>query len=462
MPSIFQSLNIARRAIWANQMGLDVASHNIANVNTPGYSRQRVNMEAALPMQIVQGQLGTGVDANSVQRIRSQLLDVQFRMTNHSLGQSQVQENLLYQLETVIQEPAENSLGNLISDFFSEFSNLGSEPENTTNRNVLIQKSSALADAFQNKYQRLTEMQKSLRSDIQSNVDQINELSRSIADLNRKIVIGESAGGQANDLRDQRDLLMDKLSELVDIRYSEDSRGNMTISAQGQALVSDSQFRELSVETSSDTKIVTVSIKGSTNLSLNIQSGKLGGLVTTHNQKIPRVIDNLNKMAENLIEEVNRIHQSGVGLPTGDPPVSATGLNFFSGTDAASINVAAEVSENAANIAASLDGSPGNGDVAFAIANLRNKKMFGTRTQTLDEYYNSMVADLGTDIQVARNNRQNQDLLKTQIQNQREAESGVSLDEEMTNLIKHQRSLEAAARVIGVVDDILQTVINMV
>ncbi len=461
MPGIFQSLDIARRAIWANRLGLDVASHNIANANTPGYSRQRVDLSAARPLQLMQGQLGMGVEATQITRIRNQLLDVQYRQASHSLGKEQIKEELFYQIETIVQEPTENSIGNLMTEFFSEFSSLGAEPENSNIRNVLLQKAVSLAETFNQKSARLTETQTSLRRDIQNTVTEINQMTSQIADLNRQIMVAEGAFGTANDLRDQRDVLLDKLAEKMDIRYVEDSRGSVNVTAAGQALVSGTSPRELSLESQGDGGKVSVTIKGSSGQDIAVESGALGGLLELHNNSIPNLLDKLNKLAKNFIENVNHVHQSGYGLATGNPPTSATGLNFFIGSDAGSIRVAPPILEDVSNIAASIDGSSGNGEVAFAISNLRDNKMMSNGSQTLDEFYNDTITNLGTDIELARSKRENQEMLRDQIQNQRTAVSGVSLDEEMANLIKFQRSLEASAKVIRVVDEILETVINM-
>ena len=461
MPGIFQSLDIARRAIWANRLGLDVASHNIANVNTPGYSRQRVQLQSARPLNLVKGQLGLGVKADQIERIRSQLLDLQYRRASQVFGQAEIEENVLLQVETVIQEPAENSIGNLITEFFSEFSKLSSEPENTTIRNTLVQKATTLVETFRGKYESLSEIQKSLRQETQSMLNQINERIRQIAELNAQISGAEGTGGQANDLRDQRDLLLDKLSEYLDIRYVENDRGIMTVSVEGMMLVSGDKYNPLTLESYNENGNLKLRLRSNQGQEIIIRNGRLGGLLNLHNNTLQDLLDKLNTLARNLIDEVNRIHRKGKGLPVGDPPQSATGLNFFTGTDARSIEISPDITNNVANIAASLDGSVGNGEVALAIANLRNKKIFNGRTETLNDFYRNLVTTLGTEIQVAQDTRFNQQLLRDQIENQRESVSGVSLDEEMTNLIKYQRALEAAAKIVRVVDEVLETVIQM-
>ncbi|RMG63069.1 MAG: flagellar hook-associated protein FlgK [Calditrichaeota bacterium] len=462
MPGIFQSLDIARRALSASRLGLDVASHNIANVNTPGYSRQQLTLKAALPQNLIQGQLGMGVFVDSISRIRNQLLDFQFRRISHTLGRAEVEENVLLQVETVIQEPSESGIGNLMNEFFSEFSNLASEPENTAIRNSILQKATGLVESFRSKRAQLEDIQLSIRKDVDSVVADINNYARQIADLNQKIVNAEASGGEANDFRDQRDQLLDKLGELVEIRYREDENGNVTVSAAGATLVTNDTARELTVQTDSEHNRLRIVVNGPRGDRVKVESGRLGALLKLHNKALHKLIDRLDKLASTFIEAVNRQHRAGQGLPIGDPPASNSGLDFFVGTDAASIDVAPEIQDNVANIAASRDGTPGNGDVALAIANLRNAKLLEDRSQTLADYYNNTITKLGRHIDQARSTRENQELLREQVQNQREAESGVSLDEEMTQMIKFQRSLEASAKVIKVVDDILETLVNLV
>jgi len=268
--------------------------------------------------------------------------------------------------------------------------------------------------------------------------------------------------GGSNDLKDQRDQLLDKLSKLVDIRYSEDRNGNLSVSANGINLVSGITFNELSVKTAGAGNGLSLTVTNKAGDAVNIKGGKIGALLKLHNKTLPDIKNKLDNLAKNFVDEVNRLHRTGKTLPTGNPPTSATNIDFFVGTDSASIDIAAPIRDNVSNIAASRDGAVGNGDVAVSIANLRNRKVFEQGTQTLSDYYTNIINNVGTQIETAKNENSSQEQVVNQIQNQRDSESGVSLDEEMTNLIKFQRSLEASARVVRVVDDVLNTVINMV
>ncbi|GAB4380486.1 MAG: flagellar hook-associated protein FlgK [Calditrichia bacterium] len=462
MPGIFQSLDIARRAIWASRMGMDVTSHNIANVNTEGYSRQRVLNRAATPLQLPEGQLGLGVSVETINRIRSGLLDQQYRQANHLYARASAKENLFNQIEAILQEPGDNSIGNLMNSFFLEFSNLASDPENTTIRNTIRQQALLLVDSFRNKDLQITQMQDALKNDSQSVVTQINEITRQIARLNAQIASGGSGGLGANDLRDRRDLLLDRLSEYLNITYTEDSGGQLTVVAEGSNLVSGTKANQLSLERQKNGDDLHLIIKNSNGQEASFQSGKLGALLDMHNNQLSTLREKLDTLAGSFAEEVNRIHAAGYGLPTGDPPAASTGIDFFIGNSAATIDISAEIREDVTKIAASNDGTPGNGDVALAISNIRNSKVLLGGTETLDGFYQGIVKNLAMDIQAAENTRNGQQLIKDQIQNQREAESGVSLDEEMTNLIKYQRSFEAAAKVIQVVDEMMETLVNII
>ena len=462
MPGIFQSLDIARRAIWASRLGMDVTSHNIANVNTPGFSRQRVENRAANPLQLLQGQLGLGVSADMITRVRNSMLDAQYRQTSFTLGNASVKEKLYSQIESIISEPDENSIGNLMTEFFSEFSNLAADPESTSIRNLVRQKAETLVQMFHHKNNQLNLMKQSIQQEVGSAVNQINEISRQIASLNQQISSAEAGSGSANDLRDRRDMLLDQLSQYVKVSYSEDRLGRMTVNGEGINLVSGIRANELAVESVAEDGMPSLKLISEEGKTRQIRYGKLGGLIEMYNVTIPDLLNKLDALAGNLAEEVNRLHRAGYGLPKGDPPTSPTGMDFFTGNSAATLNISVEVREDVANIAASNDGTPGNGEVAMAIANVRNQKIFTGRTQTLDDYYSGMISGLGEEIQKVQNTVDSQEMLIDQIKNQRDSVSGVSLDEEMTNLIKYQRSFEAAAKVVRVVDEIMQTVIDMI
>jgi flagellar hook-associated protein 1 FlgK len=199
----------------------------------------------------------------------------------------------------------------------------------------------------------------------------------------------------------------------------------------------------------------------STGETFNAKKGKLGSYTYQFNELLPSQQEKLDQMAKTIIEQVNKIHSKSYGLPQGNPPVASTGLNFFGGGSAGTIQVNPNIAEDVSKIALSVSGEPGDAEAALAIANIVNQKLFGNHTQTISEFYQSMVSELGFKIDEAQSTVHHQELLISQLESQRDSISGVNLDEEMINLTRFQRAFEAASKVVKTVDEMMQTIINM-
>jgi flagellar hook-associated protein 1 FlgK len=461
MSTAFQSLDIARRALWASQLGMDITSHNISNVNTKGFSRQRIHTSAAAPFNLPEGQLGLGVRVDTIIRIRNVFLDQQYRDSNDKLGYASSKENIYRQVEIILQEPNENSIGSLMNDFFLEFSRLASDPENMAIRYTLRQKANALVESFQAKNNQLKTLRDSIKNETQSVLTQINEITKQLAVLNKQIVSAEAGKGKANDLRDKRDKLLDQLSEYLKLNVSEGKQGQIIASAEGINLVTADKSYTLSTQTTTNSGNTILSVINDLGKENVFKYGKLGSLLEMANRHIPDLEAKLNTLVYKISEHVNNIHAAGQTLPTGNPPSVKKNINFFVGTSAEEFNLSSEVLEDVSNIAASANGKPGNGDAALSIANIRKSKILNGGRDTFEDYYSGIIQGISFDMTNASNTRSTQELLINQVENQRQSVSGVSLDEEMTNLIKYQRSYEAAAKVIQAVDEMMETLINI-
>jgi flagellar hook-associated protein 1 FlgK len=462
MPGLFQSLDIARRALWASQLGMDVTSHNIANVNTLGYSRQRVNNSTVTPLDLPQGQLGLGVKVEDIVRIRNNFLDTQYREAHDKFGYANVKETIYIQLESILQEPGETSISSLMDQFFLEFTNLAADPENMATRNTIREKAKSLVEGFRTKYGQLKSLTNSIKNDVNATISQINEISQQIANLNKQIVSAEAGKGHANDLRDKRDRLLDSLSEYLKINVSEGKQGQVTVSAEGLSLVSGEMFQKISLEVNQTGDHIQLSVSNEAGKENNFKYGKLGGLLEMANRQIPEIEAKLNTLVYKISDHVNNIHSAGQTLPVGNPPTINKGINFFVGTSMVDFDLSAEVQENLANIAASGNGKASNGDAALSIGNIRNNKLLNGGQNTFSEYYSGIIQTISFDMNNTSNTRSGQELLLSQVENQRQSESGVSLDEEMTHLIQFQRSYEAAAKVIQAIDEMMETLVNIV
>ncbi len=448
-------LDVAKRALSAQRAGIDVTGHNIANASTDGYTRQRLNLVATPPTNEGFGYIGTGVEATGVQRIRENFVDQQIWNTNQYLSKSTEQENVLGQIEAAFNEPSDSGLGSMINSFFNSFQNFALHPEDSSYRNTVVQSAVTMSDGFHRITSSLDQLKSDLVLDAQSKVDQVNGLVKEIYDYGKQITAMEAGGLDANDMRDARDSKVEELSKLANIKVTDDGQGGTLISLGNFFIESKSGYSQLQAGLSGTDLQVTV--QGSGNL-VDITSGELGGIVETRNVLIPGYQSKLDDLASTMATTMNAIHAAGSGLGTPPP----TGNNLLIGTDARSININPAISADLNLLAASGDGSPGDNTVALALSGVSTQKLMNGASTSIPQFYSNLVSDIGATIQNAKNTATSQELVLKQLTNQREAISGVSIDEEMVQLLKFQNGYGAAAKVITTVQQMYQILMGMV
>jgi flagellar hook-associated protein 1 len=246
---IFGVLNMGSKALMVQQKGIYVTGNNIANVNTPGYSRQRLNMSSDVPFNTGIGPVGSGVTANEIERVYQRFLGVQINNETQSLGQREAHKDALERVEVVFNESGGYGLNHVMSEFWNAWQDLTNNPSGPVERTVLVAKSEMLAATFSKSYEDLQKIQRDIDSSIEVAVEEINRLSENLVDLNQKIIQTELGGHTANDYRDQRDLVLKELSELIDIGSFEDANGGVTVSVgSGQVLVEGTRSYKLSTQ----------------------------------------------------------------------------------------------------------------------------------------------------------------------------------------------------------------------
>lgn len=455
MPGLWGLLEIGRRALSAQSTAMNVTSHNIANANSPGYTRQRVDLAATLPLKDISGFLiGTGVSVAAIERLRDRFIDNQFRQTNSSLGSATMRQTVLSQIEAGLSEPSENGIQALLSGFFNSFQELASHPEESSARQAVLQHASRLVSAFNRIAGNFTAQRLTVADDATSKVNRMNELIRQIAELNRQISNARNAGSVPSDLMDQRDRALDQLSQYTSMTASLDSQGSMIVSIGGVMVAGNGT--SVSLQAAVVNGVLKVSTM--TGQDVNITGGELGSALELYNATIPGYMTQLDEMANALIARVNDVHAAGYGL--GNPP--PTGIDFFTGSGAAGIAINTQISSNINNIAASSTGAPGDNQTALALFGISSEQLVGNNTLTLAQFYTGFVSSIGSAVSSAQGASSGAELVLSQLSNRRDMVSGVSLDEEMTNMIKFQRSFEAAARVVRTTDELIQTILNMV
>ncbi|MBF8982982.1 flagellar hook-associated protein FlgK [Lutibacter sp. B2] len=480
MSSTFFGFNIARSGLFASQRALYVTGHNIANVNTPGYTRQRLDMSQSKPLNLPNGEgmLGTGVDTTHINQIRDQFLDYKFREENQALGEWGQRTSVLENIEAIMNEPSETGISSVIDDYFEAIQQLSTKPEDLTVRALVRERGIALANTINHMGNQLDKLQTDLDFNVQTVVSQVNTYGKRIADLNDQIFRAEIDGTRANDLKDQRNLAIDQLSELVDIQTIENEEGKVNILIGGTALVSHNRVTEMKLDLRGNTEKVNPDIdvnnlhdvKWADGSKVILKGGKLKGLVDARDnvsgseKGVPYYISKLDEFAKTFAEKVNEIHSKGFGL-NGD-----TGMDFFGTTDtnggmsATSICISKDIEDTKDglnNIAASrtyadLAGDGGNALLLNALKD--DAEMFAWGRP--GDFMNSLVSNLGVDSQQAINVSKNQIILTGQMQNKRQSVSGVSMDEEMSNMVKFQHAYNANARMITTVDEMIDTIIN--
>ncbi len=454
-------LEIALRGLRAQQQALNVTAHNVANASNPGYTRQEARLEAtsALSAPGMAGQIGTGVSVQQVVRMRDAFLDEQLRNEMSSFSRYNALYMGLSEIETFFSEPHEHGLRTVLTKFWNSFQDVANDPESDAFRRTAIQSGEALADALRHARQQLSGLYSSLASKITERVSQVNQIAQQIADLNRQIAsVAAARGDQPNDLRDKRDVLIDTLSSLAKVSVTEDETGQVRVTISQVALVSAHNARQVEVtETASGDFVFSIAgrelLQGA---DIGALGGEMGGMLELRRTIRDVYIQDLDQLASHIISSVNAAHRMGYGL--GD--AVHVERDFFSGTDAATIRVSADLVQNPSKLAASRTGLPGDGSGALEIARLKELTLMRGGTVSIDDFMLGMIGRLGVESQAAMRFRDNQTLLLNEIKAHKEMVQGVSLDEEMTNMVRFQHAYNACARLMTALDEMLDQLIN--
>lgn len=465
---IYSSLIVGRDAVMTHQRAIEVTGHNISNANTPGYTRQRLMIEAKTPLDIGIGQMGSGVTATGVERIYDKFLGDQINNAAQDLGRWEAQRDALGKVEVVFDETDGYGLNYAMSEFWNAWQDLSNNPSGSAERTLVLAKSQDLVNTLNTTSSDLNEIQDDLDQSISVAVDEINLMASQIDDLNGKIESIEASGQDANDYRDERDRILKELANLIDFSSTEGPDGRVTVSIRDAAagtgtfdlVGTPSVSRTLQVVTRADGHYGVEWSDAAGDILDNLTGGKLNGWDEVRDVSIEAYLGDLDSLAANLITEVNGVHALGYGLDGNN------GRAFFSGSDASDISVDAAISGNvnfiaAARPAVGWSGEVGDNTNAIAIANLQHALSMGG-TATFDDYYNSIVSDVGIKVQESVNSYDYQDSMAAHLDNYRESISGVSIDEEMVNLVRFQHAYEAAAKLIVAIDEMLETLIRMV
>ncbi len=490
MADLFGVLGVATRALLVTQRGVAVTSHNIANVNTPGYSRQQQILESALPVSNAAGQMGMGVEQRTILRVTDGFIERQLVFEQASAGSLNAQAKALSQIDAVLNEQQADGLSAGLSAFYQALDDLASSPDprQPSERSSLRSVAQSLIDTINRADSQLRDLQRATDRSIVALLPEINELSAQIAKMNEQIV-REEAVAPANDLRDQREQLVRELSEKIQVTTFEREDAAIVVMIGGGIPIVDGLHQANLVEEADpsnpfDPTYSFVYFDDGSNffdVTNEVGSGELGGMLRARDTIIADAIRSLDTVAYNLVDTVNAVHSAGRGLESaagaGD---GALGVDFFAALPqlenaARDVSLDASILASADNIAAG--GAAGTGGAsdnrnALLLAALRAARAAtfvlgdapgaptGPNSSVL-ELSASTLADVGQQARTVEQGRFQQDRILTSLKGRREQASGVSIDEEVTNLVRLQATFQANARVVGVVNQMLDEMVSM-
>ena len=435
MAGLMSNLYSASTGMSVSQTAIQTTSHNINNINTPGYSRQRVEQSAksaysnpGYNSSFGPGQLGTGVQATDVIRVRNTFYDFQYRSEAHNYGETSVKYENYTTMENIFNEPSDSSISASMSDFFASWQELSKSPNDAGSKDIVIQNAKYLASNISNVKEKLDQLSSQADKKLNDNISEINDMINQIRDLNKNINLIQGSGQTPNDLMDQRDNIIDDLSS------------------------------KLNIENPGVQKLINQKLEDKTSITLdelkNIGdvSGEIQGSLDMIN-KISEYTTDLKNLSKGLTKGVNNILN---GRDFNDNTTDATDqpIFVFNNNSDPIIKVNDKFLDDSNTLSI-------NSDKAEKMYKLKDEKItIDGEDITIGNYYNNIVQKLGNESKEVIRNESNQSKLLGEIDNLRLSVSGVSLDEEMVNLIQFQHSYSASAKVMSTIDSLLDVVVN--
>jgi flagellar hook-associated protein 1 FlgK len=457
-------LDLSVRTLGTYQSAIDIASQNISNAGNTDYTRQKV----VLASESVNNGQGAGVKIQDVLRIRNEILDSQLRKYQSSYSDNTKRSEILEKIEALIGEPSDQGLSTYFTEFFNAWDELSANPTSTQLRLNVTQKAQQLSERYKDQIDGFNEIQYQIQKEAAVQVDQINGYLQEIHGLNQKVYESEVRGMDANDLKDQRDKLIDSLSKLINVSVNKNSYGAVQVNVGGVYGADQSSFNQFKLSIINGQLRLTQAENDNTVAVVN--GGEFYAISDIYSNKINKYKSDYETLAQTFVDKVNEIHVNGHTLVYGG--TSNTGIPFFGevAADGSIVNAFADgritinssILQSPKNIAASaVAGKDGNSDIANQIASLSKEKLSELGENTFLDRYAEILNEVGRDKIVADNAIESGGLVKQNLEAQKMSYSGVSIDEEMTNVMKYQRSYEAAAKLIKIADELLETVLNM-
>lgn len=488
MTGLFGSLNIATGGMNAQQNALQTTSHNLSNINTPGYSRQRVTMKTAFPQSRPGvGQMGMGVQVSGVTRVTDDYVTRQLENEMASFVENGNISEVLGQLEAVFNEPSESSVSHQMSEFFAVWGSLSEDPASKEGKKLVVSQSETFVDAINHITNKIDSLAEDTIGQIKKDVLDFNSAAKQLNKVNEQIFHAKSKGEEPNDLMDTQDQLIGQLKSVADVAIEKDLYGRVSVSfGKDKPIVSNEGVKEIAV--SRDGNIyhdVTVGKDGYVDTEIEpltkitMKRGSIKGFQKAH-ADVQKKGQELNDFVENFTETVNTIMKRD----SENNEENSDALKFFTkNKKTGELEINEELLKDPSKLVTGekfKDGVSGNGSRAKAIADLQNVSLkFDNKNELQNEFnsgslslvskengsklfdsYNGIITDMGIIKQQADNTMDNQADLVSLLDQRKESISGVDMNEEVVNMIQQQSAFQANARMITTINEMLDTLIN--
>jgi flagellar hook-associated protein 1 len=466
MPGSFQGLYSASSALRSFQRAMEVTGNNLSNVNTRGYSRRTTEFAQSEPIGFwSQGQkfVGTGVNIQSITRARAGFLDLRMQTALGDQAKYSATAGGLRSIEALYNEPGENGINNALGKFFDSWSSLASNPSDSVARVRVKDSANLLATRVRDTWSGLNQLKDSVNVELQGNIQRIDTISSQIASLNSQIRQNAGLGGEPSHLLDQRDMLVDELSGIVNVSTSVSSDGTMSVFMSNYSLVDTVGSHSANGTVNAATGTMTIGTQ-----SIPIRGGALAGQIATLN-RIQSAQSELDTFANQLKTQINAIHRTGTNS------AGATNVDFFNDvvqpappatpipqSGAIDFSVNAALLSDPSQIATGTTGNAGDGSLALQLSRLRDQKFGTLGNKTFGEFYGQHIGKIAEEIRYHDAQAETFESIVAQVESQRQSISGVNLDEEMVDMQRYQRSYQAAARVLSVMDQMTEDLINII
>lgn len=471
--SVNRMMNQSKGAMSVTQKALATTSHNISNVNTKGYSRQRVDLETNPSSGLGKIRVGTGVKIAAVTRAGSEFVNKRIGEENSELGKYETLSEVYHQLESDLGNESDSGITNRISRFFNDLRSLSTEPSSSPLRAAVRESANAVVSRFHGMRENIGEMTADINRRVEGSINDINSITKKISDLNKRIVDIEIVQGSfANDERDSRDLALKELSKLIPVDVIELENGGINVSS-GKigTLVDPSNNYEIRAARESDEysrttiKVYTQEFGGGQgkDVTASLSGGVLGGLIKARDTMIPKVVDRMDTLAFGFAKSLNNVHRQGYGTN------GQTNLNLFDLGAGMGVRGAAErislsdsVTKNLSNLATSQTlGAKGDNNNVLDLADLEDATIFENGSANFQTYMSGLVGSIGVEARSINDSLDTQSQVLGQLEQLREEASGVSLDEEAIDMMKFQKAFDANAKMIQIADSMMETVLNL-